>query len=240
MSAASSTSTPAIGGSSTQFAVPEEILDGFRSVPPATIGHVRQAGFVDTQIRPIYRLTQIVVGRAVTLKLAPGDVAHTRDAIGVLSDGDVLVIDQAGDRRAACWGEMTSLAARARGVAGIIVDGCCTDVLEIEAMGVPTWSRGVAALVGRRLNHEGGVNVPVQCGGVVVHPGDVVVADINGIVVIPPEEAEAVYKAARAEEDRAPHQRQWLLAGGSLAEITGLTAAEIAAKGAERTATVPT
>src|SRR5206468_10134247 len=132
-----------------------------------------------------------------TLKLTPGDVTHTRDAIPALTPGDVLVIDQGCDERAACWGEMTSLAAKVRGAAGVVIDGACTDALEIEAMGLPTWSRAIAALVGRRLNQDGGVNVPVQCGGVVVHPGDVVVADANGIVIISPEEAEATYDAAR-------------------------------------------
>ncbi len=214
--------------------VPAHVMEGFRSVPPATIGHVRGSGFVDTAIRPIYRLGTVVVGRAVTAKLAPGDATYTRPAIAALGEGDVLVIDQGGSRQSACWGEMTSLAAKVRGAAGIIIDGSCTDVIEIEQMGVPTFTRGIAALVGRRLGQEGGINVPVQCGGVVVNPGDVIVADDNGIVVIPPAEVEQVYAAARAFEDRSPHQRQWLLGGGSLEELNGLDAAQIAAKVKER------
>jgi 4-hydroxy-4-methyl-2-oxoglutarate aldolase len=103
-------------------------------------------------------------------------------------------------------------------------------VVEIEEMDVPTWSRGVAALVGRRLGHEGGPGLSVQCGGALVNPGDLVVADDNGIVVIPPDQAEAVYREARAYEDRSPHQRAWILGGGLLADLTGLSADEIAAK----------
>ena len=176
------------------------------------------------------------VGRAVTLKLSPGDVSHTRDALNALAAGDVLVVAQAGDRHAACWGEMTSLAAQVRGAAGVIIDGSCTDLAEIEAMGLPTFARGLAALVGRRLNHEGGVNLPITCGGVVVRPGDVVVADVNGIVIMPPDEAVATYPIAREYEDRAPHQRRWILGGGLLSDLNGLNAKEIAAKVTERDA----
>jgi 4-hydroxy-4-methyl-2-oxoglutarate aldolase len=214
--------------------IPADLIEGFRSVPPATIGHVRQVGFVDPAIRPVYRLGRVVVGPAATLRLGPGDVAHTRAALEVLRAGEVLVIDVGGHCQAACWGEMTSLAASVRGAAGVIVDGAVTDVLEIEEMDMPTWSRGVAALVGRRLGHEGGAGRPVQCGGALVSPGDLVVADDNGIVVVPPGEVEAVYREARAYEDRSPHQREWIRGGGLLSDLTGLSAAEIAARVAAR------
>lgn len=218
----------------TPVTISTDVLDGFLNVPPATIGHVRQTGFLDTEIKPIYRLGKVVVGRAVTLRMTPGDATLTRPAIAALGPGDILVIDCAGNRQIAAWGEMTSLAAKVRGAVGVIIDGLATDVLEISDMQMPTFARGLSALVGRRLGHEGGVNVPVQCGGVVVNPGDVVVADDNGIVVIPASEAEDVYLKARAFEDRSPHQRTWLLAGGSLDELTGLDAQQIAAKNAER------
>jgi regulator of RNase E activity RraA len=217
-------------------AISSELIAGFRGVPPATIGHVRQSGFVDPAIRPIYRPRRVVVGPAATLRLAPGDVSHTRAALERLRAGEVLVIDVGGHCQAACWGEMTSLAAKVRGAAGVIVDGAVTDLVEIEEMDVPTWSRGVAALVGRRLGHEGGPGQTVQCGGALVSPGDLIVADDNGIVVIGPDEAEAVYREARAYEDRSPHQRRWILGGGLLSDLTGLDAAQIAAKVAARDA----
>jgi regulator of RNase E activity RraA len=214
--------------------IPEHLIAGFRDVPPATIGHTRTTGFLDPAIRPLYRLRRVVVGPAVTLKLTPGDVTHTRTALEVLGEGQLLLIDAGGVGPAACWGEMTSLCAKVRKAAGVIVDGLVTDVVEIEDMDLPTWSRGVAALVGRRLSREGGANLPIQCGGVVVSPGDLIVADDNGIVVIRRDEAEAVYAEARAYEDRSPHQRRWILGGGLLADLVGLDAAGIAAKVAER------
>ena len=218
----------------TRSRVPDHLIEAFKSVPPPTIGHARQSGFMDPSIKPLYRLGEVVVGRAVTAKLTPGDVTYTRPAIEALGPGDFLVMDLGGDQRVAAWGEMTSLAAQVRGAVGVIIDGLCTDLLEISEARMPTWSRGMSALVGRRLDHHGGINVPIQCGGVLVNPGDLIVADDNGIVVIAPDEAEEVYRAARWFEDRSPQQRVWLQHGGSLAELTGLGAEEIAAKNRER------
>ena len=108
------------------------LIEAFKSVPPPTIGHVRLSGFVDPSIKPLYRLDEVVVGRAVTAKLTPGDVAYTRPAIEALGAGDFLVIDLGGDQRVAAWGEMTSMAAQVRGAVGVIIDGLCTDLLEIS------------------------------------------------------------------------------------------------------------
>src|SRR6185312_9542828 len=85
-------------------AIPAHLIEGFRGVPPATIGHVRQIGFVDAAIRPVYRPRRVVVGPAATLKLAPGDVSHTRAALEMLRAGEVLVIDVGGHGQSACWG----------------------------------------------------------------------------------------------------------------------------------------
>ena len=210
-----------------QPSLPAELIEYYRGLPPATIGHVTDEGFVDAAIRPIFKRVQ-VVGTAVTLKLPEGDVSLTRAAIQQLRPGDVLVIDQGGEDQVACWGEMTSLAAKVRGCVGVIVDGAVTDVVEIEAQAMPTFARAISALVGRRLDTgSGGVNVAVQCGGVAVHPGDLVVADDNGIVVIPPQRVQDIGLAARAAEDRAPYQRVWIERGGSLADLSGKDAAEI-------------
>ncbi len=207
--------------------MPDDLVERFRSIPPATIGHLLAEGFVDTALRPIFQPVSCV-GRAVTVKMPRGDSAPTRAAIRALQPGDVLVIAQEGDTQVANWGEMTSLAAKMRGAAGIIIDGAVTDVAEIRQQGLPTFARAIAARVGRRLGLPGGaINEPVNCGGVLVHPGDLVVADDNGIVVMLPQRAEEIYPAARKEEDRAPHLRRWLLKGGDLAEVSGKDAGAI-------------
>ncbi len=207
--------------------ISSELVELYRGLPPATIGHIINEGFVDTAIRPVFPRVS-VVGTAVTLKLPGGDLSLTREAIDQLQSGDVLVIDFGGQRQVACWGEMTSLAAKVKGCVGVIVDGAVTDVVEIENQKMPTFSRAVSALVGRRLDSDaGGLNISVSCGGVAVHPGDLIVADDNGIVVIPPDEAADVGDRARAAKNRAPFQRVWIEHGGSLADLGGKEAADI-------------
>jgi regulator of RNase E activity RraA len=159
-----------------------------------------------------------------------GDATLTRPAIRAIQPGSVLVIAQGGDTQVANWGEMTSLAAKVRGVAGVIIDGSVTDVVEIRQQGVPTFARAISARVGRRLELPGGaINQPVECGGVLVRPGDLVVADDNGIVVMSPPVAEEIYTLARKAEDRSPLVRQWLQQGGDLGEVSGKDPAEIEA-----------
>ncbi len=212
----------------------DDLVERFRTIPPATIGHLLAEGFVDTAIRPIFGPISFV-GRAVTAKMPRGDSALTRPAIRALQPGSVLMIAQEGDTQVANWGEMTSLAAKLRGAAGVIIDGSVTDVVEIRQQGMPTFARAISARVGRRLGLPGGaINEPVECGGVVVRPGDLVVADDNGIVIMSPQVAEEIYPAVCKAEDRSPLVRQWLQKGGDLAEVSGKDPAEIEAMLRER------
>ena len=175
------------------------------------------------------------VGPAFTLRLPPGDSALTRPALDMIQAGDVLMIDTSGVTRGACWGEMTSLQARTRNVAAVIIDGGVTDITEIQTMGMPTWSRSISALVGRRLSLPGGaINVAISCGGVVVHPGDLVSADENGIVVIPPEGSLEIAKKAQAAEAREVPARIWIKRGGLLSELADLNTEQVAQKVKER------
>jgi len=212
----------------------DDLVERFRTIPPATIGHLLAEGFLDTALRPIYSPVSFV-GRAVTVRMPRGDSALTRSAIQALQPGSVLVIAQGGDTQVANWGEMTSLAAKMRGAVGVIIDGSVTDVVEIRQQGMPTFARAISARIGRRLGLPGGaVNEPVECGGVLVRPGALVVADDNGIVVMPPQVAEEVYATARQAEDRGPLVRRWLEKGGELAAVTGKEPAAIAAMLRER------
>lgn len=212
----------------------DDLVEKYRTIAPATIGHIIAQGFMDTALRPIFGHVT-VVGRAVTVRMPAGDTSRTRPAIQAIQPGDVLVISQAADTHVASWGEMTSLAAKMRGAVGVIIDGSVTDVVEIEQQEMPTFARAVSARVGRRLNLPGGaVNEPVECGGVMVSPGDLIVADDNGILVMSPSLAAEIYPAARQAEDRSPFSRQWLKKGGELAEITGKDPASMEAMLRER------
>jgi regulator of RNase E activity RraA len=202
-----------------------EIYQHFRT---ALLGHAIHDGFVDEKIRPLFTPVH-VVGTAITVRLSDGDLEPIVAAVDMLAPGDVLVIDHGGRESLACGGELTSLAAKQRGCLAVIVDGAITNVDEIRQHTLPTFARGLAALGGRRLSAGGGVNVPVQCGGVAVHPGDLVLADDDGIVVIPPPRLDDVLEAVKPVAARMPLARAWIEHGGSLVEIADLDADGITA-----------
>lgn len=201
--------------------VSPELLDRLRRIPPATIGHLRDFGFMDIALRPIGRRRFTVCGPAVTVKAMAIDSTVVHKAIGMARAGDVLVIDRNGDGKHACWGEMTSLAAKVRGLAGTIVDGPATDVVEIDDMDYLVFSRGISPITTRSLAMAGEINTTVQCGGVVVHPGDIILADDNGVLVIAPEDVAELVEQCEPVARREPETRRRLLAGESLPEMTG-------------------
>lgn len=165
-----------------------ELIAQYRLTTPATVGHFLNLGFADPGIRPVYKGCK-VVGPAFTVRIDCMDLAGISKAYELIQPGDVLVVDTGGDAAHACAGEISTFKSMRLGIAGLIVDGAVTDTLEFEAIGFPTWSRYVSALVGRRIGNNGAVRVPVSVGGVVVNPGDLVVADDNGMVFLNPAQA---------------------------------------------------
>jgi regulator of RNase E activity RraA len=149
------------------------------------------------------------------------DSAIVHVAIDAAQAGDVIVIDRNGDLKHACWGEMTSLAAKVKGVAGVIVDGCVSDVAEIEEMQFPVYCRSASPITTKGLGLEGEINIPVQVGGVVVNPGDLIVADVNGVLVIPQVQAAQLIESSEAREKREIWVRDELKKGRPLADISG-------------------
>ena len=194
------------------------LVAAYRSLPPATIGHILNDGFMDPAIRPVWKRIRLA-GPAITVTLPSNDNYLNREAIRQAEPGDVIVMVRTGADQHACWGEMTSLNAKVKGVAGVIIDGCITDIVEIEDMGFPAFARGISAVLGRRVGRDGEINTPVSCGGVVVHPGDLIVGDDNGIVVMAPEVAERILPDVQKAEDRAPAIRDLLLAGNFIGDF---------------------
>ena len=209
-------------------AIPEGWIEIYQRFGTALLGHAIDEGFVDEKIRPLFSGVH-VVGTAITVRLSDGDLEPIVPAVDMLQAGDVLVIDHGGRESMACWGELTSLAAKQRGCVGVVVDGVVANFAEIRGHELPTFARGVAALGGRRLAEGGGVNVPVQCGGVAVHPGDLVVADDDGVVVLPPPRLDDVLSLVGPMSQRVPFARAWIEHGGMLGEISDLDADGIAA-----------
>lgn len=204
----------------TPAALPQGLRTALAGVSFATFGHFIEAGLVDPAIR-----AQVpggrAAGRALTVRITTPDSAPVHHATTLVEQGDVLVIDAGGDRRHASVGEMVALAVKARGGAGIVIDGVCTDVLELRAMGLPVFARGTSLLTTKLRALDGAVNVPVTCGGRIVTPGDVVLADENGVLVLPPAVAAALLPEATALESGEPATRAYLRDGGSLAARFG-------------------
>lgn len=187
---------------------------------PAVIGHFRLMGFPDSGIRPAIPCPR-VAGTAVTLALPGADSALLHHVASQLRPGDMLMIDRLGDKTHACLGGGVAYALKQRGIAGVIVDGPVTDAQELRDHGVPIWARGLTAITTRTYGLGGAFNVPVSIGGAVVLPGDLVIADECGIVVLPPAQAgEAIGRAlelAVAEKKGMPT----IAAGRPLGEMSG-------------------
>lgn len=202
-------------------ALPADLRAELAQVSFPTIGHFLEEGFVDPAIRAMVTPAKIV-GRAVTVRITAPDSVLVHKATELLKPGDALVIDVGGDARHASVGEMVALAVRERGGAAIVVDGVCTDIVEIRAMGLPVFARGTSVLTTKLHGlNSGAINAPVACGGVVVQPGDVVLGDDNGVLILPVTVAQSVLGRARESDAREPETRDFLRGGGSLPERTG-------------------
>ncbi|MBQ7817898.1 MAG: RraA family protein [Oscillospiraceae bacterium] len=155
---------------------------------------------MDYHIKPMVT-TKKIVGQAVTLKLLLGDSLLVTKALSVCKPGDVLVIDGRGSGNNALWGDHRSLVAKYLGLSGVVIDGAFRDIDENEEIGFPIYARAVTAGSSTK-NSNGEVNVPIVCGGVTVHPGDIIVGDRNGVAVVPLEYAEQIMAGEQDKVDK--------------------------------------
>lgn len=203
--------------------VSQDLVDLFSGVETATIGHSRHIGFMHRAIQPMVR-GRTVVGTAVTVAIPGPDSTMLHHALGLLRPGDVLVVDRLGDDRHACWGGAVTVSAKAAGAVAGIVDGPCTDLAEIQASGFPLWARGLSPITTRIYDTGGGLNIPVCCGGAVVMPGDLILADDSGVLVLPVDEAREVGEAALKRQERGRLSEIEFAAGrAKLGGVSGAT-----------------
>jgi regulator of RNase E activity RraA len=206
------------------------LLDLLRRAEPATIGHFRHTGFMAPEIRALLPDRRIA-GTAVTIRCTGMDTTIVHYALGKLRPGDVLVMDRAGDMRHASCGGGVAFAARAAGCVGIIIDGTATDIGELRDYGVPVWARGLSAVTGKRQFTHGEFCVPISCGGVAVEPGDAVLADENGVLVLKAAEITAAAERAIGMQEAEKVTLARIAAGERMPDINGTNAriAEIVA-----------
>ena len=179
-----------------------------------------RTGLLRPYMRPIYRDAR-VAGSAVTVLCGPGDNLMIHAAIAVVQPGDVLVVATTSESTDGMFGELLAESCRAHGVAGLVIDAGVRDTVEIAALNFPIWSKAVSAQ-GTMKTIPGSVNVPVICAGASVAPGDVIVGDADGVVVVPRETAAVVVAAADQRLQKEARTREQLKAGELGLDIYGL------------------
>lgn len=196
-----------------------ELIKNFLEVDPATIGHFLNDGFVDYGINPLWSPVKFA-GPAFTVRTSAMDTTMLHRCYEMLEPGDVLIIDRSGDMTHAGFGGYTAFGAKTKGVAGVVVDGLATDIQEIKKYELPVFARGLTTLTTKMWGTGGDINVPVSIGGVIVHPGDLVVADDNGILILSPEDAPELLKMAIEAEEDERKDREKMKRGVCLTELT--------------------
>jgi regulator of RNase E activity RraA len=189
----------------------------------ATIGHVLHSGFIDREIRAVLP-SKRVAGTAVTVRIPHADSTALHYLTSLVRPGDIVVIDRCGDTKHACWGGVITHAMKNAGVKAGVIDGPATDFSEIVKVDMPMWCRGPSPITTKILGTEGAINVPVSVGGQTILPGDAVLCDESGIVVLAPSTAEAYARRAIQMQENELVLLERLRKGEKLPDISGATA----------------
>ncbi|SMX47838.1 RraA family protein [Maliponia aquimaris] len=178
-------------------------------------------GVMDSGIKPPFRAK--TCGQAITVQLSKGDLVDPLKALEMGQPGDIIVVDAGGDLNTSVCGGLMGGLAKNRGIRAMIVDGAGRDTDELEDIGWPIWTRAITPrgthtmFSGRK--EELSINVAVACGGVMVSPGDFIVADLMGVTVIPLDRAEEIVTLAAEQAEREEKTRQWVAKGKTVEDL---------------------
>jgi RraA family protein len=177
-------------------AIPSRLVKEIRTIRTSLLSDaLGKGGAMDHDMQCLSANCRMA-GPAVTVRVHTADILMVGITLSHCPKGSVLVIDGQGELNTALWGEVTTLAARLKGLQGVVIDGAIRDLYKIRHDKLPVFARAVVPNAGG-VQYAGEFQVPVQCGGVVVHPGDWVVGDEDGVVVVPQDRLESVIEAAK-------------------------------------------
>ena len=174
-------------------------------------------------VRPMWPCPKIV-GRAVTMKIKPVGLDKAKQHLGTLpidaaQPGDVIVIDNGGRPDTSCWGGLLALAAKTKGISGVVIDGACRDIDESRDVGFPVYARGAVPMTARGRVMQESYNQEIEFAGVQVHPGDLVIADGSGVVIIPRSKEEEIVREAEAVAATEARMAEGIRQGMSVLEV---------------------
>ena len=193
--------------------VAPEVVERFSSLPVANVSDSmsRMTGG-GTSLRPMHAGGTVLAGPALTVKARPGDNLMLHKALDLAEAGDVVVVDAGGDLTNSLMGELMHAYAERKGMAGIVIYGAIRDSAYMRASKFPVFAAGITHR-GPYKDGPGEINVPIAIEGMVIHPGDLVMGDDDGVVCVPFDDCEAVYKATKAKHDAETKQMEDILAG---------------------------
>jgi 4-hydroxy-4-methyl-2-oxoglutarate aldolase len=198
-----------------------EVIRRLGELGVATVHEAQgRTGLMKPYMRPIYP-TAKVAGPAVTVLSHPGDNLMIHAAVEICRPGDVLVVALVSDSTDGMFGELLACSVRAHGVAGVVIDAGVRDVADLTEMKFPVWAKAICAQ-GTVKETAGSVNVDVVCAGALVHPGDIIVGDLDGIVVVPREQAAEVARLGEERLAKEQRSRERLSSGELGIDIYGL------------------
>ena len=205
-----------------------EILEGFKALlkvysPSCVVADAQErAGVMRSYMKPIDKKTRFA-GPALTVRLEPGNQVDCLDALSVAQSGDVIVVDAAGETETSIWGGLMAGLCQIKGVVGAVVDGAIRDTDETRDLGFFIFSKAIVPrsthtpVSGRMEPIE--VNVPIQCAGVIVNPGDIVMGDEVGVTVVPLEDAAEVLEKAKIQAELEEKTRARIKEGKTVEEL---------------------